>query len=52
MATQILGKVAYTSRGAYDSSFSYEINDVVTYKGSSYVSKKETKGNLPTNEEY
>lgn len=52
MATQILGKVAYTSRGAYDSSFSYEINDVVTYNGSSYVSKKETKGNLPTNEEY
>ncbi len=52
MATQILGKVAYTSRGAYDSSFLYEINDVVTYNGSSYVSLKETKGNLPSNENY
>lgn len=49
---QVLGKVAYYSRGAYDSSFLYKKHDVVTYQGSSYVSLKETQDNLPTNEEY
>ena len=48
---QDLGKVAYVSKGAYDSTIEYEINDVVTYKGSSYVSKEnENKGNVPSKE--
>ncbi len=50
MATiQDLGKVAYFNKGTYDSKTTYEINDVVSYKGSSYVSlTNDNKGNIPT----
>lgn len=50
--TQDLGKVAYLSKGAYNSATQYEKNDVVTYQGSSYVSLQATKGNTPTNATY
>ena len=50
--TQDLGKVAYLSKGAYNSATQYEKNDVVTYQGSSYVSLQATKGNAPTNTTY
>ena len=50
--TQDLGKVAYLSKGAYNSATQYEKNDVVTYQGSSYVSLQATKGNVPTNATY
>lgn len=46
---QVLGKVTITSRGEYDTSKSYEILDVVTYQGSSYLSKKYNNDSLPTN---
>lgn len=46
---QVLGKVAMTSRGEYDTSKSYEILDIVTYQGSSYLSKKYNNDSLPTN---
>ena len=54
MATiQDLGKVAYLNRGAYNNSTKYEVNDVVTYQGSSYVSNvNNNQGNLPTNATY
>lgn len=52
MTKQILGKVAYVSRGIYNSSSTYEINDVVTYGGSSYVALKDTQGNLPIDENF
>lgn len=50
MATiQDLGKVAYLNKGNYDENTNYEINDVVSYKGSSYVSlMNDNKGNIPT----
>lgn len=50
--TQDLGKVAYLSKGAYNSATQYEKNDVVTYQGSSYVSLQSTQGNAPTNTTY
>ena len=50
--TQDLGKVAYLSKGTYNSATQYEKNDVVTYQGSSYVSLQATKGNVPTNATY
>jgi hypothetical protein len=50
--TQDLGKVAYLSKGTYNSATQYEKNDVVTYQGSSYVSLQATKGNVPTNTTY
>lgn len=50
---QDLGKVAYFNKGAYNSETTYEINDVVTYQGSSYVSLgNNNQGNLPTNATY
>lgn len=50
--TQDLGKVAYLSKGTYNSATQYEKNDVVTYQGSSYVSLQATQGNVPTNATY
>jgi hypothetical protein len=47
-----LGKVATTPKGEYNDSIKYLKLDVVTYNGSSYVSLKESIGNLPTNTEY
>lgn len=54
MATinQDLGKVAYKSKGTYSSSTQYEINDVVTYEGSSYVALQNTTNHVPTNTTY
>jgi hypothetical protein len=54
MATiQDLGKVAYFNKGVYNSETNYEINDVVSYNGSSYVSLlNNNQGNLPTNTTY
>ena len=49
MATtkQILGKVVITNKGEYDSSAVYEILDVVSYQGSSYISKVYDNDSLP-----
>lgn len=52
MAKQNLGRVAMISKGEYSSATSYERLDIVTYEGSSYVCKKDSIGNLPTNTEY
>ena len=52
MAKQNLGRVAMVSKGEYSSATSYERLDIVTYEGSSYVCKKDSIGNLPTNTEY
>ena len=53
MAVQVLGKVAYFNKGVYNSQTNYEINDVVSYNGSSYVSLNDNnQGNLPTNTNY
>lgn len=43
-----LGKVLLTPKGNYNGSTAYEILDVVTYNGSSYVAKQSTTGNAPT----
>lgn len=45
---QILGKVMITNRGEYSSSRNYEILDVVSYNGSSYISKINDNATLPT----
>lgn len=53
MATkQVLGKVLIVMRGEYDNEETYERLDVVTYNGSSYIAKKETIGNLPTDNSF
>ena len=52
MAKQLLGRVAMDFKGEFNSSFAYEKLDVVVYEGCSYCALKETKGNLPTNEEF
>ena len=52
MARQTLGKVMMLLKSEYDSNTQYEILDVVTYNGSSYVAKQSTQGNLPTNTNY
>lgn len=52
MATKILGKVAITPKGEYNSATTYQDLDLITYQGNSYLALKETKGNLPTNNEY
>jgi len=54
MATiQDLGKVAYFNKGTYNSEVNYEVNDVVSFNGSSYVSMvNNNRGNLPTNTNY
>lgn len=52
MAKQVLGKVMMIFKGTYDSATAYEILDVVTYEGSTYVAKKETTGSVPTDENF
>lgn len=52
MATKILGKVAITPKGEYNNATTYHDLDLITYQGNSYLSLKETTGNLPTNNEY
>lgn len=51
MARQVLGKVMITSKGEYVSGVSYQILDVVTYNGSSYVAKRNT-GSVPTSDDW
>ena len=46
------GRVLIMPRGAYDNNTPYEILDLVSYNGSSYVAKGPTKGNLPTDTTY
>lgn len=52
MTTKILGKVAITPKGEYNSATTYQDLDLITYQGNSYLALKETTGNLPTNNEY
>ena len=47
-----LGKVVMAPKGEYDDGTLYEKLDFVTYNGSSYVDKGETRNNLPTNQTY
>ena len=51
MATSA-GKVAFVAKGAYNAATTYHILDFVIYKGSSYVAKTTTVGNLPTDTQY
>lgn len=52
MAKQILGKVLPVAKGEYSSSTQYEILDIVTYNGSSYIAKTSVRGQVPTNTTY
>lgn len=52
MAKQILGKVVPIAKGEYNSSTQYEILDIVTHNGSSYIAKTNVKGQTPTNTTY
>ena len=47
-AKQILGKVVITNKGKWNSSNVYEVLDVVSYQGSSYMSKVYDNNSLPT----
>lgn len=46
------GRVLIMPKGAYDASETYSMLDLVSYNGSSYIAKKSTTGNLPTNTTY
>ena len=50
MATLDLGKIKFVWKGAYAGGTTYEVDDVVSYQGSSYIYKNATSaaGNLPT----
>lgn len=48
MATLDLGKIKFVWRGTYDAATAYEVDDFVSFNGSSYVSKVATTGNAPT----
>lgn len=52
MATKILGKVALTPKGEFNELTEYQVLDIISYQGSSYVCLQTTKGNLPTNDTY
>lgn len=52
VSKQSLGKVCVIPKGAYDGATTYQILDLVTYGGCSYIAKQATKGNLPTNTTY
>ena len=39
-------------KGAYSNTYTYGVNDVVYYNGSSYVNVQGTVGNVPTNTTY
>lgn len=45
-----LGKVTWTNGGAFDASATYEINTVVTYNGSAYLTLKELTGTTPADD--
>lgn len=46
------GRVLIMPKGAYDATETYSMLDLVSYNGSSYIAKKSTTGNLPTNTTY
>ncbi len=46
------GRVLLLPKGAYNSATTYSMLDIVTYNGASYVCKKASTGNDPTNTEY
>lgn len=52
MAKENLGKIMMLPNGAYNTNVEYDFLDIVTYNGGSYVCKKVSKGNVPTNGEY
>lgn len=47
-----IGKVSITPKGSYSDSVQYEPLDLVTYNGSSYLSKQAVKNVVPTNSNY
>lgn len=51
MAKQILGKVKITLKGEYQEGIMYELLDVVTFNGSSYIAKVNTN-TIPTSEDW
>ena len=46
------GRVLLMPKGDYDPNTTYEMLDIVSYNGSSYIAKGTTTGNLPTNTTY
>lgn len=52
MAVQSLGRVSILLKGAYSADKQYARLDIVEYEGSSYCALDDTKGNLPTNDNY
>lgn len=46
------GRVLLMPKGAYNPSTTYEMLDIVSYNGSSYIAKGTTTGNLPTDTTY
>ena len=52
MGKQILGRVIPIPKGEYSYNTSYTELDIVSYNGGSYICKKPTLGNEPTNTEY
>lgn len=47
-----LGRAILVPQGRYNNSKQYVKLDLVDYQGSSYIAIKNTKGNIPTNENY
>lgn len=48
-----IGKIGMVLKGTYDNDTAYEVLDIVTTDGASYVAKKNTTGNAPSeNSEY
>ena len=52
METVNLGRVGMVLRGEYNAVTQYRKLDVVTFEGSAYAAKRDTKGDLPTNKVY
>tara|TARA_S200000501_G_C20851252_1_gene755736 strand:- start:475 stop:2517 length:2043 start_codon:yes stop_codon:yes gene_type:complete len=48
VATLNVGKLRVNWKGAYNASTAYEVNDAVSYQGSSYIAITATTNNLPT----
>ncbi len=48
----VLGIVGIKNMGVYDADTNYEKLNVVTYQGSTYCAKQDSKGVLPTNSDY
>lgn len=48
MAATDLGKVMVTPRGAFTEGVAYKVLDIVSYGGGSYVARRDTAGELPS----